>query len=78
MMDMMGAMGWWMLLWGMLGVALIVLVVIVVVRLVRDGAGRRELEAGPSEEVLRQRYAAGEITHDEYLERLNILRGSER
>lgn len=75
MFDMMGLMGWWMLLWGALGLALLTLVVAVLVRLVRGGSpGDRQLPAGQAEEQLRQRYAAGEIGHDEYVSALNILR----
>lgn len=75
MFDLMGSMGWWMLLWAALGLALLTLVVVVVVRLVRSGSsGDRQQPAGRAEEQLRQRYAAGEIGHDEYVSALNILR----
>lgn len=77
MMDMpgmMGAMGWWMLLWGAIGIAALTLVIIVAVRMVRGGSSSRELRESPAEEELRHRYAAGEFGHDEFLERRAILR----
>lgn len=75
MYDMMAGMGWWMLLWGALGLALLTLVVVATVRLVRGrSSGELQLPASPAEQELRQRYAAGEIGPDEYAERLHILR----
>lgn len=72
--GMMGAMGWWMLLWGAIGVAVLTIVVVVAVRMVRGGSGSDQLTASPAEEELRRRYAAGEFGHDEFLERQAILR----
>ncbi|MGH3449308.1 MAG: hypothetical protein ACRDQW_00990, partial [Haloechinothrix sp.] len=75
---MMDAMVWWMALWGALGLALRALVGVVTVRLIRHrAADGHELSASPAEGALQQRYAAGEISHDEYLERLAILRNSQ-
>jgi putative membrane protein len=64
-----GAMIVWALLWTLIGIAVLVLAVVAIVYLVHrmnrsssDGGGR-----GPSaEEVLRRRYAAGEIDEDEF------------
>lgn len=72
--GMMEAMGAWMLLWGAVGVALLALLAVVTVRLIRRRADRRELAGGAAEQELRSRYAAGEIGHDEFLERSALLR----
>jgi uncharacterized membrane protein len=73
--DMMAGMGWWMLLWGALALALLTLAVVATLRTVRGrSADRQQLPAGSAEQELQQRYAAGEFSHDEYLERLHILR----
>lgn len=76
MMDMMGV---WMMVMGAVAVAVIALivVVVVVVRLVGRGSGSRELPASAAQQELRRRYAAGELDHDEYLERSAILRREE-
>lgn len=71
MMDMMGA---WMWLWGAVAVAVIVFIVVVVARLASGGSGSRELPGSAAEQELRRRYAAGELDHDEFLERSAILR----
>lgn len=71
MMDMMGA---WMWLWGAVAVAVLVLIVVVVLRLVGGGSASRELPGSAAEQELRRRYAAGELDHDEFLERHAILR----
>ena len=68
----MGGMGMiWMLVWGLVGLALLVLAVVGVVWLVRrtgpsdqGGSGRET-----PEDLLRRRYAAGELDEDEYLQR---------
>ncbi len=62
----------WMLVWGLVGIALLVLAVVGLVLLVRHGAGGNDL-ARPDEDaplkILRRRYAAGEIDEDDYLRR---------
>jgi len=64
-----------MVLW----VAVLVLVAWLVVRIVRD-AGRPRHPGPPpvssAEELLRQRFASGEIDEEEYRRRLEVLRGS--
>ena len=66
--DMMsGMMGGMMLLWALLALALFVLSVVATVWLVKhvnSGARDRRVDA-----VLEERYAAGEITRDEFLQR---------
>lgn len=68
----MGGMGMvWMLVWGLVGLALLALAVVGLVWLVRrtgsvdQGGSRPETP----EDVLRRRYAAGELDEDEYLRR---------
>ncbi len=61
----------------------IVLVVVVVVRMIgggvrsdgRDRAGRGSAGGSGAVDVLNERYARGEITTEEYRERLAVLRG---
>jgi putative membrane protein len=67
----MGGMMLWMLIWGLVGVGLLVLAVVGVVWLVRHTNSRGEVDAAAEspEEVLRRRYAAGELDEDEYLRR---------
>lgn len=60
-----GMMGW-MLIWGLVGIALLVALVVWTVLLVRRGDGPSPRVDSP-EEVLRRRFATGEIDEDEYL-----------
>lgn len=59
---MMGGMGLWMLLWALVGIAVLVLVVVGIVWLVRRTDGSRPIppmqSEPPAEELLRRRYAA--------------------
>lgn len=65
MTDTMNAMmGGWMLLWALVGVALLVLAVVAAVWLVQRLSPSQSKDTA---EVLRRRYAAGEIDRDEYL-----------
>lgn len=72
----MGGMMLGMLVWGLLGLALLALAIVATVWLVRHmtGAG----DPGPTyespEDILRRRYAAGELDEDEYLSRRAGLR----
>lgn len=63
---MIGGMTLWMLLW-----AAVVLGAVWLARSLRDGSRGRPREVSSAEEVLRRRYAAGEIDEDEYLWRLS-------
>lgn len=65
----MGGMMLWMLVWGLVGVALLVLAIVGVVWLVRRRDSRGHAVGESPEEVLRRRYAAGEVDEDEYLRR---------
>ena len=67
----MGGMMAGMLIWGLLGLALLVLAIVGSVWLLRRPRHQRDSKtaAESPEEVLRRRYAAGEIDEDEYLQR---------
>ncbi len=73
---MMGGMMIWMLLWGVVGLALIGFAVVGIVVMVRRGDRDRDRIPGVEspDEVLKRRYAAGEIGEDEYLSRRAGLR----
>lgn len=69
--------GGWMWLWGL---AIMVLVVVVIVWLIRAG-GRNGASSAPrrdhadrAREILAERYARGELTTEEYRERIEVLR----
>ena len=67
----MGSMGWWMVLWWVAGIIVLVLLV----RLVTGSTGafsRRDDET--PEQILKRRYAKGEIDSEEYQHRLADLR----
>ena len=66
----MGAMGWWMLLWWIAGIVVLILLVRV---LVRTSPGSPPGDETP-EQILKRRYARGEIDRDEYQRRLEDLR----
>lgn len=67
----MGGMMSGMLIWGLLGLALLVLAIVATVWLVRHMRGRGNPSAAHEspEDILRRRYAAGELDEDEYLSR---------
>ncbi|MEU0350897.1 SHOCT domain-containing protein [Streptomyces sp. NPDC006237] len=76
--GMMDGMGVWMLLWGLVGLVLLALLILGLVwldrLLIRDTASKdttsRPADAEAPEDILRRRYAAGEIDEDEYLRRM--------
>lgn len=72
-------MGWMGLFWLLLvvGVALLVVVAVRAVGggVTRDGEGRAPGERNRARQVLDERYARGEITTEEYRERLRVLGG---
>jgi putative membrane protein len=62
--------------WGLLGVAfwvLLVALIVLLVRAVRPAAGD---SGGPAVRLLEERYARGEITREEFVERRAVLSGS--
>ena len=67
----MGSMGWWMVLWWGAGILILVLLVRLLARAV-DGA--RHVSEETPEQVLKRRYAKGEIAREEYQRRLEDLR----
>jgi putative membrane protein len=67
----MGSMGWWMVLWWLVAIVVLVLVV----RLVAGSLGSPGSRADESpEQILKRRYAKGEIEREEYQRRLEDLR----
>lgn len=69
--HMSGLMGSWMVLWWIAGIVFLLIVVWLLV-----DAGRKSPIGPPdnAENILKQRYARGEIDHDEYERRLTDLR----
>lgn len=74
MMDGMGGMMVWMLLWGLIGLALLVLIIVAIIWLIRHMLAGPASRSDPAEEELRRRYAAGDIDHEEYQRRRAELR----
>lgn len=67
----MGSMGWWMVLWWAAGLVVLVLLV----RLIAGPSGAWALRGDDTpEQILKRRYARGEIDRDEYQHRLEDLR----
>jgi putative membrane protein len=67
----MGSTGWWMVLWWLVAIVVLVLVV----RLVAGSLGDPGSRADESpEQILKRRYAKGEIDREEYQRRLEDLR----
>jgi putative membrane protein len=83
--GMMGMMGGWMLLWALVGLALLVIAVLAAIWLVKHrpparpdtapGAPGQRGEAPSAQELLRRRYAAGEVDREEYLRMQRDLSG---
>lgn len=67
----MGWMGFWMALWWTLGLAIFVSLVWLVTRAAAGPSAR--IEETP-EQILKRRYASGEIDHEEYERRLINVR----
>jgi putative membrane protein len=67
----MGVMGWWMAVWWILGLAVMVLLVWIVAR---AAAGPVERADDSPEQILKRRYARGEIDREEYDRRLTDIR----
>lgn len=64
-------MGLWMVLWALVGLAFLVLAVAGTVWLLRNPRPTKQnQEPAAAEDVLRRRYAAGEVDDDEYLRRM--------
>ena len=67
----MGAMGWWMVLWWVFGLAVLVLLVSLITRAGGGSMGRADESP---EQILKRRYARGELDREEYQRRLEDLR----
>ncbi|MGE3507333.1 MAG: SHOCT domain-containing protein [Vicinamibacterales bacterium] len=66
-----GSMGWWMVLWSVAGLIVLVLLV----RLVAGSGGGFPMRGDETpEQILKRRYAKGEIEREEYQRRLEDLR----
>lgn len=83
--GMMGMMGGWMLLWALVGVAVLVVAVLAAMWLGKHRSPARPDtaptapgkgdEVASAQELLRRRYAAGEIDREEYLRMQRDLSG---
>ncbi len=73
--DLGGSFGAFELLWGLVAFAVTIgfwaLVIMLIVRLVKGSSSMRRSGAGM--QILEERYARGEITRDEFLERKVVL-----
>ncbi len=66
--------GWgmgWMWLWWILGIAFVIAIVWILTAAARRSSGSSE---DSPEQILKRRYARGEINHEEYEQKLNELR----
>ena len=63
-----GANMWWMWLWGLVAVAGLVVLIVVIVRAASGGVAGKT-----PRQILDERYAKGELTTQEYTERLTVL-----
>jgi putative membrane protein len=61
--------------WGLIGAAFWILLIVLLVMLVRVMVAGAPASAGPAVRVLEERYARGEITREEFLERRAVLGG---
>ena len=67
----MGSMGWWMVLWWLVAIVVLVLLVRLVVGSLGGPATRGD---ETPEQILKRRYARGEIDREEYQRSLEDLR----
>jgi uncharacterized membrane protein len=64
--------------WGFMGIAFWILPIVLVVLLVRGTRTTRRDSGGAAVRVLEERYARGEITRGDFLERRAVLGGRSR
>lgn len=70
--------GWWMLIWGTLMMVGLVVLIVWLVRTTADGGSTRTSVEDPlasARQILGERYARGELSTEEYRERLDELAG---
>ena len=65
--------GWWMLLWGTLVMSALVTLILWLVRTTQGGVTAREDSIPSAQRILAERYARGELSTEEYRERLAEL-----
>jgi putative membrane protein len=66
----MGSMGWWMVLWWIV----VIVVLVLLVRVAAGALGSAPRNDETPEQILKRRYAKGEIDREEYQRRLEDLR----
>lgn len=66
----------WGIVAGLVSLAFLVLVVVLIASLIRKGLGAGPSVGSRAIRVLEERYAGGEISRDEFLERRAVLTGS--
>ena len=64
------------IVWGFMGIAFWILLIALIVLLVRGTRPSARDYGGPAARLLEERYARGEITRDDFLERRAVLGGS--
>jgi uncharacterized membrane protein len=64
------------IVWGFKGIAFWILLIALIVLLVRGTRPSARNSGGPAERLLEERYARGEITREDFLERRAVLAGS--
>jgi putative membrane protein len=63
------------IVWGLMGVAFWILLIVLIVVLVQRMRTAARASGGPAVRLLEERYARGEITREEFLERRTVLGG---
>ena len=64
------------IVWGFMGIAFWILLIALIVLLVRGTRPAARDSGGPTVRLLEERYARGEITREDFLERRTVLSGS--
>jgi len=64
------------IVWGFMGIALWILLIALIVLLVRGMRTTARESVGPAVRLLEDRYARGEISREEFLERRDVLGGT--
>jgi len=68
-MNMTGSMTAWMVVWGLVGLALLIVAGFVIAGFIRHGGTPVRSSDGGAGDILKRRYAAGEIDESEYQRR---------